>query len=221
MSYTFQFGQLLPYAEQFALGIWLTIVLGMQAMVLSLIVGVIGAAARTQPIRIFRWIFTVYVEAVRNTPVLVQIYLIFFALPGFGLRLSPNTAAVVALTINGGAYLTEIIRAGILAVPKGQIEAGKALGLRPRHIFFDIVARPAIRTVYPAVTSEFVILLLNTSLCSQIAANELTAVGNAIDSQTFRSLEVYAVLCVAYVALSITFSAFFRLGGRFALNWRV
>jgi polar amino acid transport system permease protein len=99
MTYTFQFGQLLPYADQFPVGLWLTIVLGVQAMVFSLVVGVIGAAARTQPVRAIRAIVAIYVEVVRNNPVLVQIYLVFFALLWFGLRLSPNTAAVVALTI--------------------------------------------------------------------------------------------------------------------------
>ena len=221
MTYTFQFGQLLPYVGQLIDGVWLTVILGVQTMVFSLIVGTSGALARTAGPRVLRSLVAVYVEVIRNTPVLVQVFLIFFALPGLGLRLSPNTAAVVALTINGGAYLTEIIRAGILAIPRGQIEAGRALGLNPRQIFFDIVAKPAIKTVYPAVTSEFVILLLNTSICSQIAANELTAVGNAIDSQTFRSLEVYVVLCVIYVGLSFLFSSVFKLGDRFILNWRI
>lgn len=221
MTYTFQFGQLVPYTDQILDGIRLTVILGVQTMIYSLLVGTLCALGRLYGPPPFRWIVTVYVEAVRNTPVIVQVFLVFFALPGLGMRLSPNTASIVALTMNGGAYLTEILRAGILAVPKGQIEAGRALGLKSRWIFLDVVAKPALKIVYPAVASEFVVLLLNTSICSQIAASELTSVGNAIDSQTFRSLEVYVLLCAVYLGLSSLFASVFKIGDRFLLNWRI
>lgn len=220
MNYTFQFGQLAPYVDELIDGTKLTVILALQAIVLSLIVGIAGAAARNSPYKPLQTIVSAYVELVRNTPFLVQLFFFFFAVPTLGFRVSPQTAALTALVVNGGAYLTEIIRAGLNSVPRGQIEAGRALGLKPTDIFFFVVLRPAIRAVYPAVTSEFVILLLNTSICSVIATRELTSVGNTIDAQTFRSFEVYIVLLAIYLALSIAFSAIFKCGEWLFLRWK-
>jgi polar amino acid transport system permease protein len=135
--------------------------------------------------------------------------MIFFGLPSFGIRLSSNTAAVIALVVNVGAYGIEIIRAGIESIGAGQIEAGKALGLRPVYIFRFIVLKPAIQAIYPSLTSQFILLLLNSSVCSAIAATELTAAAGDIQSRTFRSFEVYFVITCIYFAMSVFFWSVF------------
>ena len=150
-----------------------------------------------------------YVEFIRNTPFLIQLYFVFFALPHFGLRLGPNAAALLAMVINLGAYASEIVRAGIESVPEGQIEAGRSLGLRRFAIIRFIVLFPALKAVYPALTSQFVLLLLGSSIVSAIAAEELTAVGNTINSQTFRSFEIYTIITIMYVVIVFGFRAAF------------
>lgn len=220
MNYTFQFAQLAPYVDDLIAGTKLTTILAVEAMVLSLIVGIAGAICKNSNYRLLRLVAAVYVDVIRNTPFLVQLFFVFFALPATGLRLTAQSASLLALVLNGGAYLTEIIRAGLNSVPRGQTEAGYALGMKARDIFFFIVLRPAIRAVYPAVTSEFVILLLNTSICSVIAARELTSVGNTINAQTFRSFEVYIILLAIYLGLSFVFSAIFKFGEVAFLKWK-
>ena len=120
-----------------------------------------------------------------------------------------NTAALVAMVINLGAYSTEIVRAGVEAIPHGQIEAGRALGLRPFQIVRFIVLFPALKAVYPALTSQFILVLLGSSIVSAIAAEELTAVANTINSQTFRSFEIYTIVTILYVAIVFGFRATF------------
>ena len=156
-----------------------------------------------------RWAVSAYVEFIRNTPFLIQLYFVFFALPHFGMRMNSNTAALVAMVINLGAYSTEIVRAGVEAVPGGQIEAGRALGLRRFQIVRFIILFPALKAVYPALTSQFILVLLGSSIVSAIAAEELTAVANTINSQTFRSFEIYTIVTVIYVAIVFGFRATF------------
>lgn len=220
MNYAFNLGQLAPYLPQFLDGLKLTLVLGVQSILLSMLVGAIGAIGRHYgplPVRIA---LTAYVEVIRNTPLLVQIFVVFFTLPSLGLRLDPETAGLLALVVNGGAYMTEILRAGIISVPVGQVEAAKALGLKGRYVFIDVVCLPSLRTVYPAIASQCAILMLNTSICSQIAVNELTATANTIDSSTFRSFEVYVLLIAVYILLSIVMGLLFRGLGKAAFRWQ-
>lgn len=209
VGYDFQFASLLGHTDELIAGAWLTIRLSAAAMVLGLIVAIACALARTSGPRWLGWIVAAYVEVIRNTPFLVQIFLIFFGLPAIGLRFSPNAAALVAMVVNVGAYATEIIRAGIESIHRGQIEAGLALGLTPLQVFRYVVLKPALRTVYPALTSQFILLMLSSSVVSAISAEELTSIANNIQSQTFRAFEVYIVVTLAYLALSMAFSAVF------------
>jgi polar amino acid transport system permease protein len=158
-----------------------------------------------------RWIVGAYVEAIRNTPFLIQLFMVFFGLPALGLRLDADTAALLAMVINVGAYATEIVRAGIENITRGQIEAGRALGLKPLQVFRHIVLMPAIQTVYPALTSQFILIMLNSSVCSAIAADELTAAANDIQSRSFRSFEVYFVVTGIYLVMSLAFSTVFAV----------
>jgi len=184
-------------------------------MVLGLILSILCAAGKTSRIAPLRWIIDAYIEIIRNTPFLVQIFFIFFALPQFGIRLNPTATAIIALAVNGGAYAIEIIRGGVESIGKGQIEAGFALGLHKGQVFRHIVLKPAFRAIYPSLTSQFIMLTLTTSVCTSIAAYELTSVAQRIESDTFRSFEVYFSITLIYLAISglmmTLFSAISRL----------
>ncbi|NNU43592.1 amino acid ABC transporter permease [Ramlibacter montanisoli] len=156
---------------------------------------------------------TVYVEVIRNTPLLVQIFLVYFGLASLGLKLPAFTVALAALTINVGAYATEIMRAGFDSIHKGQLEAAECLALSRRQVYWHVVLLPAMERVYPALTSQFVLLMLASSVCSQISAEELTAVANFVQSDTYRPLETYVLVGLAYVLLSLAMRAgFWGLG---------
>jgi polar amino acid transport system permease protein len=211
MSYVFQFGAVWQEQDKLLLGAWLTLRLSAITMVLGLGVGVLGAVGKSSGSRTVRAIVHGYVEAVRNTPFLVQLLLVYLGLPSLGLRLSPDQAALLAMVVNLGAYATEIVRAGIEAVPRGQIEAGGALGLRPHQIFRFVVLVPALRTVFPALGSQFILVMLASSVVSVISAEELTAVTDTIIARNFRSFEFYFVATGIYLAMSLAFQALFAL----------
>lgn len=211
MNYVFQFGEVFNAWQDLLYGAWLTIQLSAMAMVLGLMVAVAGALGKTAGPRPVRWLVDTYVEIIRNTPFLVQIFLIFFGLPRAGVRLDANEAALLAMVVNVGAYATEIVRAGIETIHKGQIEAGKALGLKPMQVFSYIVIFPALKAIYPALTSQFILLMLTSSVVSAISAEELTAIANNLQSQTFRSFEIYLVVTGMYLAMSLMFSGLFAL----------
>jgi polar amino acid transport system permease protein len=209
MTYVFQFGDVWAAWPDLLWGCWLTIQLSVVSMVLGLLVAVAGALGKTMGPRPIRWLVDIYVEVIRNTPFLVQIFLIFFGLPRAGIMMSSNQAALLAMVVNVGAYATEIVRAGIESIGRGQIEAGLALGLSPLQVFRYVVLFPAISTVYPALSSQFILLMLNSSVVSTISAQELTATANDLQSRTFRSFEIYIVVTGIYLALSMLFSGVF------------
>jgi polar amino acid transport system permease protein len=209
VTYVFQFGIVFDRFHELLQGAWLTVQLSAVSMVFGLSLAIVCAFLRTAGPRPVRWIVAAYVEMMRNTPFLVQIYVIFFSLPAFGLRFEANQAAVVAMVVNLGAYATEIIRAGIQSVPIGQIEAGRALGLTRIQVYRKIVLFPAVKAVYPALASQFILLLLGSSVVSAISAKELTAIANTLQSTTFRAFEVYIVVTVMYLAIAVAFRGFF------------
>ncbi|WP_431856991.1 amino acid ABC transporter permease [Azospirillum sp.] len=209
MNYQFQFDAVFASWDYLLTGAWLTIQLSLGAMVLGLIVAILCALGKTSGPKPVRWLINAYIEVVRNTPFLVQIFLIFFGLPSMGVMLSPDMAALIAMVVNVGAYATEIIRAGIESIQKGQVEAGLALGLKPLQVFRYVVLKPALRTVYPALTSQFILLMLSSSVVSAISADELTSVANNIQSQTFRSFEIYIVVTAMYLVMALMFSGLF------------
>ena len=209
MSYTFQFRDVFAAWEFLADGLVLTLELSVVTMIAGFIIGVAGAAARVYGPAWLRPIVAVYVEAIRNTPLIVQLFLIFFGLPSAGLKFDAETAAFVALSINLGAYSIEIVRAGLEAIPKSQIEAGQSLGLSPLQIFRYVVIFPALRLMYPALASQFVLLMLATSVVSQISATDLFHMASIIQSRTFRDFEVYIVVAAVYLALALLFRLLF------------
>ena len=210
MTYKFDFAVLLPYWEQFAQGCWLTLRLSAISVVIGLAIGLVTVLGKRSSIGPVRWLAESYIEVIRNTPFLVQVLFIFFGLPALGISFTPNTAAVIALSFNLGAFSAEIIRTGVESVPRGQFEAGAALGFSPLQTFRYIVLKPALRTIYPSLAGQFVMLLLTSSIVSSISAEELTSVVQNIDSSTFRSFEVYIVAALLYLAMSTIFSTIFK-----------
>ncbi|MGH6775519.1 amino acid ABC transporter permease [Brucella tritici] len=217
--YNFNFAPVFASMDKLLVGAWQTIELSCAAMVLGLIVSIVCAVGKTSGPKPVRFIIDAYIEIIRNTPFLVQIFFIFFGLPSAGLRLSPNSAALLALVVNFGAYGTEIIRAGIESIHKGQVEAGTALGLSKLQVFRYVIMKPALRTVYPSLTSQFIYLMLTSSVVSVISANELAAAGNDLQSTTFASFEVYIVITLMYLVMSIGFSAIFALIEKLAFKY--
>ncbi|MCK3777877.1 amino acid ABC transporter permease [Ensifer sesbaniae] len=219
MSYTFDFGAVLDRAPELLWGSLGTLGLALAGMLLALVIGILGVVARTSKSEITRTLVIIFVEVVRNTPFLVQIFFIYFALPLMGIRLNPTVTAIIALGINGGAYAIEIIRGGVESVSRGQIEAGFALGLHKADVFRLIVLKPALRAIYPSLTSQFIMLTLTTSVCTSIAAYELTSAAQRIESDTFRSFEVYFTVTAIYLVISSLMMGLFALISRQYFNY--
>jgi polar amino acid transport system permease protein len=213
MSIQLDFGAILERWPLFLDGARLTLQLALIATVLGGAIGIAGAVGRRSSNPVVSRICTIYVEGIRNTPLLVQIFLVYFGLASLGLKFSAFTVAAAALTINVGAYTTEIIRAGFDAVPRGQIEAAEGLALSRAQIYWNVILWPGIEKVYPALTSQFVLLMLASSVTSQISAEELTAVANYVQSDTYRAFETYILVAIVYVILSLAMRAgFWALG---------
>ncbi|MFC7399284.1 amino acid ABC transporter permease [Chelatococcus sp. GCM10030263] len=213
MAYQMQFAPVLDRAPELIQGTINTIVLSGQSIAIGLAIGLTVAIVRIDGPRWAAGCGAAYVEAFRNTPLLVQLFLLFFGLPYMGVRLSADTAAVLAMSLNLGAYSTEIFRAGLLAIPRTQIEAGLALGLSRLQVVRYIIVIPALRVIYPALTGQLTLTLLGSSIASSISATELTLAASKIESQTFRSLETFLVVAAIYITITFTFRLIYWLIG--------
>lgn len=208
------FPALWPYWPELISGLWVTIQLTVMATVGGVTLGIFGAALRSGKPTVLSRIWGVYVELIRNTPFVVQLFFIVFGLPNLGLKLTAGEAALLAMLINLGAYSTEIIRAGIQVTPKGQWEAGRVLGLSRTQTFVRIVLPPSLKRIYPALVSQCIIVMLGSSVVSQVSYEELTFAANLIQSRTFLSFEVYLVTTLMYLALSIAMRQLLLAAGR-------
>jgi polar amino acid transport system permease protein len=213
LGYALDFGWLNDAVSLIASGAAMTIFLIAVSAVAGIVLSILGAAARRSRHAILRQGIAGYVELVRNTPFLVQLFFIFFGLPSLGIRLDPVVAAILAMTLNMTAYTTEIVGAGLDAVPKGQREAALALGLRPRVVFMKIVLPQALKVIYPALTSQIVIMMLESAVVSQIAVRELTYEADMLQARTFRAFETYLIVTLVYLAMSIGLRRLLIAGG--------
>ncbi len=203
MNYTFEFGWLAEYYPQIVKGVAITVQLIAIGGVLGIALGIACAWVRALGPKWLKPVVATYVELIRNTPFLIQLFFIFFGLPSLGLQMSELTAANLAMVINLGAYSCEIIRAGIQATPKGQFEAGASLAMTRFETFRHVVLVPSLQRIWPALSSQVVIVMLGSSVVSQIAAEDLTFAANYIQSRTFRAFEAYMVSTVIYLALAV------------------
>jgi polar amino acid transport system permease protein len=205
VHYAFHFNVVWDHWRELAEGALLTIQLSALAMTLGLVVATVCAYTKATGPSSLRWIVATYVEVIRNTPFLVQIFIIYFSIPTLGISIGANEAAVVAMVVNFGAYGTEILRAGIESISQGQVDAAKALGLSRLQTFRYVVLFPALKTVFPALASQFILLMLASSVVSAISAVELTATTNSLVSTTFRPFEFYFVATGLYLAMALGF----------------
>ena len=214
MGYQLDFGALSGYLGLFLQGLWVTLGLTTISATLGIALSIGGAATVRSGPKWARASVLAYVELIRNTPFIVQMFFIFFGLPSLGLKLTALQAATLAMTINLTAYAIEIVRAGIEAVPPGQREAGAALGIRPATVFLWVVLPQALANVYPALVSQIVMTMLESAVVSQIAVTDLTHVADLIQSRTYRAFETYFVITLVYLALAVGLRRLFALAGR-------
>lgn len=185
-------------------GVWLTLGLSLTALAISVALGLLVALPGLSPSRRWRAVNRVYVETVRSVPILVMLLYVYYGLPtlfGSGADLSVFWAGVLALALSDSAFEAEIFRAGIQAVPKGQTEAARSIGLTPLQTMRLVVLPQALRHILPALGNQFVYMLKMSSLVSVIGAQELTRRANELNTTEYRALEIYTVLVLEYLAL--------------------
>jgi len=206
------------YFGTFVEAAWVTLQVTLLAFALAMALGLLAALAKESRWSVLRLISGCYIEVIRNTPVLLQIFIVFFGLPSLGIVLNAYTAGVIALGINVGAYLAEVFRAGMQSIPKGQLEAASILGISRLQVFINIVMPQAARAVYPAIINNLIQLLLGTSLLSAIALPELTGVATVINSRTLLYIQTFSITLVIYLLFSNVFSWIGNLLGRRMFN---
>jgi polar amino acid transport system permease protein len=226
MDYVFQFGAVFQRFDLILSGLMLTVSLSLIAIIAGFIIGVLCARIRTEGGAVSRGLVATYVEVIRNTPFLAQLFLVAFGIPqlaaalGLQLRPSPYILASIALSLNLGAYITEIVRAGLQAIPPNQVEAAESLALTPLQIFTRVKLAPALASVYPSLTSQFVLQMLGSSIVSVIAVQELTSAAGRIQSETFRTFETYLIITAIYFALAFILRSILNAMAAFAWPWR-
>jgi polar amino acid transport system permease protein len=203
MHITFDFPAVLSQWPLLAKGVAWTLGLTAVSAVIGVAVGIACAWARSQGPAALRALAGAYVELIRNTPFIVQLFFVFFGLPAAGVRLSPEVASIIAMVVNLGAYATEIIRAGIDATPRGQVEAALSLALTRTQVFTRVVLPPALRKVWPALVSQIIIVMLGSAVCGQISTEELSYAANLIQSRNFRAFEAFIVATAIYLLLAV------------------
>lgn len=189
-------------------GAGVTILLSVVSIVLATILAIFGAMGRLSRNPYINGVASLYVSLVRGTPLIVQIFFIYFGLPQVGIVLPSIPAGIIALSFNYGAYMTEVFRAGIQAVPGGQREAAQSLGMHERHVMSRIVLPQAFRIVIPAIGNDFVAMIKDSALVSTIAVQELLWRASQVGTQNFRSLEALLIAAGVYWVLTIVFSFF-------------
>lgn len=187
------FGDILPYVPALLQALWVSVYVTLVGMLGGALFGVLLYLGKTSGVAPIRWFCTAYVEVFRNTPLLVQLYLIYFGSPQLGINLDPTWSALIGLTLNNAAYCAEIYRAGFQSVPMGLKEAGRALGLGGSQILRYVEFLPATKSVFPALTNQFILLFLASSIGTVIGLPDLMTEILDINSQTNRAIEVLTI----------------------------
>jgi len=221
MNFTLHFESVLAESDLILRGIMLTIWLSATAIILGTSLAIILVALRNLGNAAVRFGVDSYVELLRNTPFLVQLFMIFFGLPLMGFRMSGTQAALFAMTLNLSAYATEIIRAGVDSIHRSQIEAGLSLALSRIQVFRYVVLKPAFAKIWPALSSQFVLMLLASSICSFISVPELSGAASIIEQRTFRSFETYIVVTAIYLVLALALKIILAWLGHWLFRRRV
>ena len=211
---TLQYGQILQYLPDFLLGALTALWIAAVAFAGGLLIGLVGAAVLSFGPRAARIPVVAYVRFFTYTPQLVQIFFLFFALPEAGITLSPVAAVLIGMTLNAGAYLTEIERAGFESVPRAELDAAETLGFSRAQTVWYVIAPHVVRALYPALSSHYIIMTLGTSMAAIFGVEELTGRALNANAISFRSVEIFSVVAVIYVVLTIIASTLLWLVGR-------
>lgn len=211
MNYNINYAVILSRWDELLRGAAVTLSLAVFAAAIGFVIGTLIAIGRRDGPGWLRGLCAAYTEVIRNTPFLVQIFIMYFGLASIGVSLSAFVVATAALAINTGAYSSEIMRAGFDSIAKGQVEAAECLGLTRAQVYWHVLLVPAAERVYPSLASQYILLMLGTSVTSQISAEELTAVTNGLQAATFRAFEAYTVAAAIYLFLSLVMRAGFAL----------
>lgn len=214
MAYRFDFAAVFEYTPVLLKGIAVTAELIVFGALAGVAIGIACAWARTQGPRALRGPVAAYVELIRNTPFLIQLFFIFFGLPALGVSLTEMQAACLAMALNLGAYSAEIIRAGIASTHRGQFEAGASLAMSRIQVFRHVILKPALARIWPALSSQIVIVMLGSAVCSQISVEDVSFAAAFIQSRNFRAFEGYIVATLIYLALALILRQLLRMLGR-------
>jgi polar amino acid transport system permease protein len=216
---TYYFGDILPYLPLMLKALWVSVYVTTASFLLGSVLGIFVYLARDSDVTALRMTGVGFIEVFRNTPLLVQLYLIYFGLPEIGINLDPLWSTLLGMTLNNAAYTAEIFRAGIESVPTGLREAARALGLRFDQTFRYVVLKPAIRNVLPGLTNQFIVLFLFSSVGSVISLNELTSTLADLNQRTLHTLEVFTIGGALYFLTSSVIAGSSRLAERYAFRW--
>lgn len=182
-------------------GCLVTLEISLASLLIGMLVGIVLALFRLSSIKLFRAFSMAYIWVVRGTPLLVQLFILYFGLPQLGIELSSMAAGILGIGLNTGAYISEIIRSGIIAIDTGQMEAAESLGMSYPKAMIRIIAPQVIRIIVPSLLNQFIITLKNSSIASLVTITELMRAGNQIIYSTFRSFEVYTVVALLYLIM--------------------
>lgn len=209
-----QYGQVLGYLPDFLIGAGVALAIAFVAFAFGLLIGLAGASTLAYGRRGARMFVRAYVSFFTNTPQLVQIFFLFFALPEFGVLLSPVQAVLIGMTLNAGAYLTEIQRAGFQSLPQAEIDAAETLGFTRLQTIRHVVAPHIVKALYPSLSNQYIIMTLGTSMAAIFGVEELTARALNANAVSFRSIEIFSLAAVIYIVLTIIASAILYAFGR-------
>jgi polar amino acid transport system permease protein len=220
LNYTFQFGVVFAQLPYLLGGALLTLEVAFLSFWLGAVIGLMGALGKMYGGRAIRWLINAYVIFFTNTPALVQIFFLFYALPDIGILLSPMTAVVIGMTLNSGAYLTDILRAGILSVRREEIETAQVLGMSGSQMVRFVILPHIAKTIYAPLSNFFIWLVLGSSMAAIFGVEELTGRAINISTQNLRTIETFSVIAVIYIALTFIASIALALVGRWAFRVR-
>jgi polar amino acid transport system permease protein len=223
VNYTPHFGQIARYLPYLCGGAAISLLLASLAFFGGMVIGLLGAMAKTSGTPILRRLAGAYVTFFTNTPALVQVYFIYFALPAWGIVLNSFNAVLLGLTLNAGAYLSEVQRAGFLSVHRNEIEAAETLGMNRWQTVWYVILPHVVRTLYPPLTGQFILITLGTSMGAVFGVEELTGRAFSVNADTFRAFEIFVVIGVLYVLVTIAASLLLSVVGRtlFRVRMRV
>ncbi len=221
MSYTLQFGQVWGYLPYLAAGAWISLQIAFFAFLGGMVLGLLGAMGKSFGPAWAKKLIQGYVVFFMNTPQLVQIYFLYFALPDAGILLSSYEAVLIGMTLNAGAYLTEIQRAGFESVHKNELDAAETLGMSRWQSVRYVILPHIMRVLFPPLSNHYILMTLGTSMAAIFGVEELTGRAFNVNAETFRSIEVFSLTAGLYVIITLVASTLLALLGRHLFRARM